>query len=130
MSQKSNLKVPLFQKFYFVAIILLIGLRIFLNNVSVYVNLANYMGMVVSVAGVFLSVLNRVIDGRERDICKGFLVIISITAFLVGFVILIFEIQISAIVNDIFTLFALLFCICNLAWERIIIKVFSLTIRI
>ena len=126
MKSKSN---PLYQIIYFVSLLLLILLRIFFNKITFYVNIANYISMTISVTSVFFSVVSKTKNGRRKNICKSiFLILITILA-IIGILILIEKIKLTALWNDIFTLVALLFCICNIIIENIVIKIFSLTIK-
>lgn len=126
MKSSSN---PLYQIIYFASIILLILSRVLFDKITFYVNLANYISMTISIISVFFSVISKAKKSRKKNICKSILLILSIILVLIGILILIGEIILTSLANDIFTLVALLFCICNIVIENIIIKIFSLTIK-
>lgn len=126
---KSKVEIPLLQIVYLTILFVLIVLRIIFDNLSSYINLANYISMIVSILSVWSSVIFKSIDGRKKNICKTIFILVLL--FFVGsFVcILALNIDIPPILNDIFTLIALSFCICNVIFECLIKKIFSLTYR-
>ena len=113
----------------FIALLLLIFLRPFLNSLSFYVNLANYISMIISISGVFLTTIKKSIHNRNRNICKSIFLIIIIVLIIPAFIVLYFNLNIHQCLNDIFTLIALLFCISNKVIEEIIIGIFSLNLK-
>lgn len=118
-------KIPFFQILYAVAILLLIVFRILFNNIGLYINLANYISMVLSVAFVLVAVISKIRKRRRRNIYKSVISLILIVFLAVGIYILVFRVDIPDVINDIFTLIALMFCICNKMIEVIIIGMVS-----
>ena len=114
-------KIPFFQILYAVAILLLIVFRILFNNIGLYINLANYISMVLSVAFVLVATISKIRKRRRRNIYKSVISLILIVSLAVGIYILVFRVDIPDVINDIFTLIALMFCICNKMIEFIII---------
>ena len=126
---KNNPQIPFLQIPYFVVIIILIGLRVFADNLSQYVNLANYISMLVAVSGVWISAIMKSHNDRNKNICKAVFAVFLFIAVAAGFYVFVSGIQVSARVNDVFTLVALLFCLCNMIFEYIIKGIFSLSYR-
>ena len=118
-------KIPFFQILYAVAILLLIAFRILFDNIGLYINLANYISMVLSVAFVLVAVISKIRKRRRRNIYKSVISLILIVFLAVGIYILVFRVDIPDVINDIFTLIALMFCICNKMIEVIIIGMVS-----
>lgn len=116
-------KIPLFQIIYFSILFLLIIFRFIFNNLSLYVNIANYISMVVAVSTVFYSSIMNIEDNRRQNICKVILVLFILIFALIGFSILIRNIEIPAAINDIFTIIALMFCISQKVCEYILLKI-------
>lgn len=125
----SRIKIPLFQCIYCFVLFLLIAFRIIFNNLSLYVNLANYISMVISVLSVFWSVNKKVEKGRKFNIYKSISIFILLIFVFFGSYIIFFGIDIPQLSNDIFTLVALMFCISNSVFECIIVKLFSLQVK-
>lgn len=120
-------KIPFSQLIYFFILIILIILRIAsLNNLQWYINIVNYVSMVVSVSAIWSSTINKSIQNRQKNICKVIFVGVLLLLIVPLIFITIFSINIPGILNDIFTLAALLFCICNVIFEYIIKRIFSL----
>lgn len=123
---KNKIKIPVHHLIFLAIISILIFFRIAFDDLNLYVNLANYISMLVSIIGVWISVISKSIDGRNKNICKSVFVIFLLIFVIVGGIILFRNINISTSLNDIFTLIALLFCICNSIPEILIKKIFSL----
>lgn len=123
---KKNIKIPLFQMVYLVILLLLILLRILCNNLDLYINLANYISMVVAIASVFYSSTAKIHEKRRRNISKAVFILIMIAFSGAGFIILVSNVDVPSIINDVFTLIALMFCLCNKVFEFIIVKIASL----
>lgn len=117
--------VPIFQYIYFVILLTLIFFRIILHNTALYINLANYISMVISIVFVFNSSVPKIQKGRRRNICKGIFIVILLIFTVVGFCVLVLNLDIPSMLNDIFTLIALTFCICDKVLEKIIISLAS-----
>ena len=103
---KNKIQIPLSQICYFIVLFVLIILRIALDNLNQYVNLANYISMIVSFLGIWGEVINKSKSGRNKNICKTFFVFLLILGVIFGFSILVFDIVLPPMVNDIFTLIA------------------------
>ena len=123
---KKNIKIPLFQMVYLVILLLLILLRILCNNLDLYINLANYISMVVAIASVFYTPTAKIHEKRRRNISKTVFILIMIAFSGAGFIILVSNVDVPSIINDVFTLIALMFCLCNKVFEFIIVKIASL----
>lgn len=123
---ENKVKIPLHHLIFFAIIITLIILRFTLNGLCLYVNLANYISMLVSILGVWITTISKSIDGRNKNICKSVFIIFLLIFVVVGGVILFENFDIPTVLNDVFTLIALLFCICNSIPEILIKKIFSL----
>lgn len=126
---KNKTQIPLSQICYFVVLFILIVLRIALDNLNQYVNLANYISMIVSFLSIWGNVINKSKSGRSKNICKTLFVFILISSVIFGFCILFFDIVLHPVINDVFTLIALLFCICNSIFESIFKKIFGLSYK-
>ncbi len=123
---KNKYTIPLYQLMLFIIILILIGLRIILNNLNIYINLVNYISMIISISGVWISIITKSQESRNKNICKSIFIIFLSFFVIAGFLMLVLSIEIPVILNDIFTLIALWFCICNNIFEKIIKWIFSL----
>jgi hypothetical protein len=123
---KNKFKIPLHHLIFFAVIIILIIFRFILDGLSLYVNLANYISMLVSILGVWITTISKSIDGRNKNICKSVFIIFLLIFVASGVIILLGNFDIPIALNDVFTLIALLFCICNSIPEILIKKIFSL----
>lgn len=125
-NKKNKEKIPIFQIIYCVILFTLIIFRIALKNVSLYINLANYISMVVSIAFVFNTSIPQIYPEWRRNSCKTIFILILLILIIVGFSVLVLNIDIPSVLNDIFTLIALMFCVCDKILESIIIWIASL----
>ena len=125
-NKKNKEKIPIFQIIYCVILFTLIIFRIALKNVSLYINLANYISMVVSIAFVFNTSIPQIYPEWRRNSCKTIFILILLILIIVGFSVLVLNIDIPSVLNDIFTLIALMFCVCDKIFECIIIWIASL----
>ena len=125
-NKKNKEKRPIFQIIYCVILFTLIIFRIALKNVSLYINLANYISMVVSIAFVFNTSIPQIYPEWRRNSCKTIFILILLILIIVGFSVLVLNIDIPSVLNDIFTLIALMFCVCDKIFESIIIWIASL----
>ena len=125
-NKKNEEKIPIFQIIYCVILFTLIIFRIALKNVSLYINLANYISMVVSIAFVFNTSIPQIYPEWRRNSCKTIFILILLILIIVGFSVLVLNIDIPSVLNDIFTLIALMFCVCDKIFESIIIWIASL----
>lgn len=125
-NKKNKEKIPIFQIIYCVILFTLIIFRIALKNVSLYINLANYISMVVSIAFVFNTSIPKIYPEWRRNSCKTIFILILLILIIVGFSVLVLNIDIPSVLNDIFTLIALMFCVCDKIFESIIIWIASL----
>lgn len=125
-NKKNKEKIPIFQIIYCVILFTLIIFRIALKNVSLYINLANYISMVVSIAFVFNTSIPQIYPEWRRNSCKTIFILILLILIIVGFSVLVLNIDIPSVLNDIFTLIALMFCVCDKIFESIIIWIASL----
>ena len=116
-----NEKIPVFQILYFVILLLLIIFRILFKNMTLYINLANYISMVISVSIVILETIFKIQEKRRKNICKCIFIIILIIFISAATYILTQNVEIPTILNDIFTLIALMFCVCNKVLESILL---------
>lgn len=123
---KNEHTIPLHQLVFFLLLLLLIILRVILSNLDTYINLVNYISMVTSILGVWVAAIAKARDGRSKNICKSVFVLLLSLFVICGFLVLVLNARIPPIANDIFTLTALLFCICNTVFEEIIKRIFSL----
>ena len=117
--------VPIFKYIYFAILIALILFRIILHNIALYINLANYISMAISIVFVFNSSVPKIQEGRRRNICKAIFLLNLLAFAIAGICILVLSLDIPSVFNDIFTLIALTFCICDKVLEDIIIKLAS-----
>lgn len=124
-NKKNKEKIPIFQIIYCVILFTLIIFRIALKNVSLYINLANYISMVVSIAFVFNTSIPQIYPEWRRNSCKTIFILILLILIIVGFSVLVLNIDIPSVLNDIFTLIALMFCVCDKIFESIIIWIAS-----
>ena len=125
----SSKKIPLFQAIAFPIFVVLIAFRIGFNNSSIYVNVANYISMLIAIFSVSFATINKSIIDRRRNIFAGITVITMIGFTVLGVIAFLSRINISPVVNDIFTLIALLYCICSDVFEYLIVKIFALTFK-
>ena len=125
MSESHNEKIPFFQVIYVALLFLLMILRARLNNMTLFINLVNYISMVISIASTTLTAIFKIQERRRRNVCKSIFVIIIVPFIVVGFIIFALNINTPSVINDIFTLIALMFCICNKVFEFLILKVAS-----
>ena len=122
-------KIPLREMIYLIIIVFLLLLRIFSNeNLNRWISLINYTGMAIAFSSNGFSAINEAEENRKRNIC------ISILAILICFFVIfgccsMFLFEMSNKINDVITLFALLFCICHTIMEKICCAVFGLTIK-
>ena len=121
-NKKNKEKIPIFQIIYCVILFTLIIFRIALKNVSLYINLANYISMVVSIAFVFNTSIPQIYPEWRRNSCKTIFILILLILIIVGFSVLVLNIDIPSVLNDIFTLIALMFCVCDKIFESILKK--------
>ena len=125
-NKKNEEKIPIFQSIYCAILFTLIIFRIALKNVGLYINLANYISMVVSIAFVFNASVPKIHLEWRRNLCKSIFLLILLALIIAGFCVLVLNIDIPSILNDIFTLIALMFCVCDKVFESIIIWLASL----
>ena len=125
-NKKNEEKIPIFQSIYCAILFTLIIFRIALKNVGLYINLANYISMVVSIAFVFNASVPKIHPEWRRNLCKSIFLLILLALIIAGFCVLVLNIDIPSILNDIFTLIALMFCVCDKVFESIIIWLASL----
>ena len=125
-NKKNEEKIPIFQSIYCAILFTLIIFRIALKNVGLYINLANYISMVVSIAFVFNTSIPKIYPEWRRNSCKTIFILILLILIIVGFSVLVLNIDIPSVLNDIFTLIALMFCVCDKIFESIIIWIASL----
>lgn len=116
----------MFQIVYGSVLLLLICLRIVFNNVSTYVNLANYISMVLAAFFVIKESIPKIQGKRQKNICKALCVLFIIVCALIGAFVFICGINIPVVVNDVITLIALMLSLCNKVFEFIIIKIATL----
>lgn len=126
MTMKNRNKISLFQFIYFGVLVILIIFRVCFGNIIKYINLANYISMASSILGVYGLTITKVQKGRKQNICKSIFVFLLFLFAIIGAILLFSDIEIPSLANDIFTLIALQFCICNSIYERLIMKIFSL----
>lgn len=119
-------KIPLFQVVYFGILCLLIVFRFFFYDFSLHINLVNYISMAVAVSLVFYSSIMYIQDKRRKNICKSIVVGLILILALIGCSILICKIKISSIINDIFTIIALMCCLSQQVCEWILLKIMSI----
>lgn len=125
-NKKNEEKIPIFQIIYCAILCTLIIFRIVFKNVSLYINLANYISMVVSIAFVFNASVPKIHPERRKNLCKSIFIFIILALIIVGFCVLMLNIDMPSVLNDIFTLIALLFCVCDKVLESLIIWFASL----
>ena len=82
--------------------------------------------MVVSIAFVFNTSIPQIYPEWRRNSCKTIFILILLILIIVGFSVLVLNIDIPSVLNDIFTLIALMFCVCDKIFESIIIWIASL----
>lgn len=98
---KSKVEIPLLQIVYLTILFVLIVLRFIFDNLGPYVNIANYISMIVSILSVWSSVILRSVNGREKNICKA-IFILSLLFFVGSCVcVLALNIEIPPLLNDI-----------------------------
>lgn len=131
MKNSRNHTIPLHQVIFFVIFLFLIFARLKIANENLvkYVNIVNYISMIVSLAGIWIATLCRTKGGRNNNICKAIFVLIIVILVFYGCWILFFNKAMSNGLNDVFTLAALMFCICNIIFEKLIIFIFRLEYR-
>lgn len=103
-NKKNEEKIPIFQSIYCAILFTLIIFRIALKNVGLYINLANYISMVVSIAFVFNASVPKIHPEWRRNLCKSIFLLILLALIIAGFCVLVLNIDIPSILNDIFTL--------------------------
>lgn len=128
MIENNKTIIPLYQIIFIAIFIFLIVGRIIINNDNLvkYVNIVNYISMIVSFTGVWFTTMYKTKKSREKNICKSVFIIIIIIFVLYGCCLFFLDNITPTKLNDIFTLTALMFCICNIIFEKIIIKIFGL----
>ena len=125
-TEKVSYSLPIFQIIYCVILFTLIIFRIALKNVGLYINLANYISMVVSIAFVFNTSIPKIHPEWRKNSCKTIFILTLLILIIVGFSVLVLNIDIPSVLNDIFTLIALMFCVCDKVFEGIIVWFASL----
>lgn len=126
--KKNKPIIPLYQILFLIIFLFLIIARILVKDETLvkYINIVNYISMIVSFAGVWFATIYKSKVGRNLNICKAIFVIISVFLVLYGCWVFFLDKMTSSGLNDIFTLAALMFCICNIIFEKIIFFVFRL----
>ena len=103
-----------------------VEVSLYLFYLAQQVNLANYISMVVSIAFVFNASVPKIHTERRKNLCKSIFIFIILALIIAGFCVLILNIDMPSVLNDIFTLIALLFCVCDKVLESLIIWFASL----
>ena len=90
-NKKNEEKIPIFQSIYCAILFTLIIFRIALKNVGLYINLANYISMVVSIAFVFNASVPKIHPEWRRNLCKSIFLLILLALIIAGFCVLVFR---------------------------------------
>lgn len=121
-------KVPVQQVFLFVALLVLILIRSFFMDIKGVIDIANYIGMWIAFWGTWLKSIMKTEPKENRNISKGvlvFIMVLAVIVLVVAFVQLPNEFFPQTI-SDIFTLLAVMFCICEDIFGMGIRKIFRL----
>lgn len=122
-------KIPINQVISFAILLFLLGIRCFTgNDLCVAVSCVNYIGMAVSFLNNWIVVLNNSKRDRNCNISTAFFVIALFIFTIVGCY-GVFVVGMSEKTNDIVTLLALLFCVCNTIFEKLLGNIFSLSVK-
>lgn len=125
---KMNKKIPIEQGIYAVVLGALVVFRIFWqDDLSLYINIANYISMGIALMGTWLAACESKENDEQLKFCKGVLIIILLIMTAFGFYVVAANSNIPSAANDVFTLIALFLCICDEIAKKAIVCFFSLT---
>lgn len=126
MSNKKNKKYPVEQVIIFYILMALIFFGPFFKSFDYYVNIANYISMAIAVIGVLWKIIYITKNNRQRDIYKFVVLFFSMLIAFGAFIFMINLESPNTLVNNMFTLIALLFCLCDTLIEKKVIGLFNL----
>lgn len=93
------------------------------------INFFNYVGMLLTFGAVWCKALSGTKPERNRDFSRGVLGIIIILAIVAAYFVVWLKVKIPSVINDIITLLAVWFCVCEKCFVFFIRKIFKLQLK-
>lgn len=129
MQNKNNFQISLLEVVIFWILLLAICFGFLFSSFDFYVNIANYISMFLAILGVFSKTIFNAKKSKRRNVCKAILVFFLIGGTIVGFWYALMLKSPVTVVNNIFTLIALMFCLCEKILQYLIMSIFKLEVR-